>query len=218
MNRLIDSDPSAPCPRPPRLIGRRTELQAVSRGDLPFLYELETNSAILHRWRHASTAIPSQEDFAASYRDGVLAQFIVRRVATGERLGHVRAFGARLSHGTASVAVVIRPELAGRGWALEGGGLFVDYLFKTFPLRKIYAETIEYNLTSSFSSGLDKFFQEEGRLKEHSYYDGRFWDLIILALYRDDWVNLSSPFFARIDRFQAAHSKGRKAAVSNGSS
>jgi hypothetical protein len=28
---------------------------------------------------------------------------------------------------------------------------------------------------------------EEARLRDHMYYDGRYWDKLILALYRDTW-------------------------------
>ena len=38
-----------------------------------------------------------------------------------------------------------------------------------------------------FRSGLGRFFQEEGRLRDHSFWNGRYVDLMILAVYRPTW-------------------------------
>jgi hypothetical protein len=39
-----------------------------------------------------------------------------------------------------------------------------------------------------FRSGLKRFFREEGCLREHTFWDGRYIDVMILAVYRDTWV------------------------------
>jgi RimJ/RimL family protein N-acetyltransferase len=187
----------------PNFVGRRTRLRPVTGQDLPFLYTLETHGDILPRWRFAGSPIPPPEVFAAKLWEGVLAQFVIERLSPGNPIGHVCAYNPRLIHGTAHLAVVITPELQGRGWALEGAGLFVDFLFRNFPLRKLYAETVEYNYGASFSRGLGRFFSEEGRLREHSYYDGRYWDTLILTIDRDTWISTARPFFDRIARFKA---------------
>ena len=38
-----------------------------------------------------------------------------------------------------------------------------------------------------FASGNGSWFVTEGRLAEHEYYDGRYWDLIFLTVRREDW-------------------------------
>jgi RimJ/RimL family protein N-acetyltransferase len=142
--------------------------------------------------------------------DDVLSQYLIEQLSTGEAIGHVVAHQPRLIHGTAHVAIIVRPDLYGKGWPLEGAGLFVDYLFRVFPLRKLYAETVEYNYDSSFAHGAGRFFSEEARLKAHHYYDGRYWDAVVLSLYRDDWNALASPFFDRLTRRSAAAAPDRK--------
>ena len=70
---------------------------------------------------------------------------------------------------------------------MEGCGLFIDFLFRTQPLRKIYLRAPEYNL-QRFASVIEVgAFRIEGRLNEHRFYDGRYWDEIILALYLPQW-------------------------------
>ena len=49
----------------------------------------------------------------------------------------------------------------------------------------------------AFKSGLGRFFVEEGRLKEHSFWNGRFMDLLILAVYRETWAHHTSTMLKR---------------------
>ena len=69
---------------------------------------------------------------------------------------------------------------------LEAFMLFLDYLFTVFGFRKLYGEVLEFNLTS-FRSIIGKIAHEEGRLRDHEYFDGRYWDLVFLAIYREEW-------------------------------
>ena len=69
----------------------------------------------------------------------------------------------------------------------------MDYLFKNYSLRKIYSPTFAYNL-DSYKAQLDAGMQEEGRLKEYRYYDGKYHDLIILAITREEFYKRYSSF------------------------
>jgi len=52
--------------------------------------------------------------------------------------------------------------------------------------RRSISETPEFNL-HQFQSAIDVgLFQEEGRLKGHRFYDGNYWDYLILAVYRTE--------------------------------
>ncbi len=76
----------------------------------------------------------------------------------------------------------------GAGWPLEAGVLFCNYLFKNFNFRKLYVEVPGFNF-GQLERGLGRFFEEEGRLSEHDYYDGRYWDLVIMTLDRGSGAN-----------------------------
>lgn len=70
----------------------------------------------------------------------------------------------------------------------EGLNLFIDYLFKCFPIRKIYCEVYEKN-----NNKLDIIkamgFREEAVLNEDVFFDGKYKNKYILALYREDYNN-----------------------------
>jgi RimJ/RimL family protein N-acetyltransferase len=71
-------------------------------------------------------------------------------------------------------------------YSFEAFGLAIEYLFKGWPFRKIYLEVADYNL-NQFGSILRRFAREEGRLRDHLYLDRRWWDLVLIAIWRDDW-------------------------------
>jgi hypothetical protein len=50
----------------------------------------------------------------------------------------------------------------------------------------------------TFYSGLGHFFSEEGRLRQHSFWNGRYMDLAIFAVYRETWARLSPAVLHRL--------------------
>ncbi len=180
-DRLVEErDPLAP----PGLVGRGVELRAVDRSYLPFLYSLTASPHSSFRWRFRG-AIPTFEHFESLLSQNVHCQFVVVDRPDLRPIGHVVAYGADLANGYASVAAACVPEVVGRGLGVDAVVGFVTYLFHVWPFRKLYFEAPEFNL-SQFSSGLGKLYHEEGRLRQHEYFGGRYWDRIVLALYRDE--------------------------------
>jgi hypothetical protein len=49
----------------------------------------------------------------------------------------------------------------------------------------------EYNM-DRFKSGIGRYFDVEARLRDHRYFGGRYWDELILALYREQWHDVRS--------------------------
>ena len=85
-------------------------------------------------------AVPAYDVFLRELWAGILVQFMVCDVATGEPVGFVVAHSADLKSGFAHVAVLMSPPAMGRGWGVEAGALFITYLFATWSFRKLYAE------------------------------------------------------------------------------
>jgi len=77
-------------------------------------------------------------------------------------------------------------------------GLFIDYVFRIGGFRKLYFETVEFNL-EQYGSGLGKFFVEEGRLRAHEYYDGIYWDTLVMAIYSERWREVREQYSRWLD-------------------
>src|SRR4029079_14317241 len=58
-------------------------------------------------------------------------------------------------------------------------------------------ETAAYNY-DAFASGAGSFFEVEGRLRDHLYYAGRHWDLIIASIRRETWPESGGRMLTRL--------------------
>jgi hypothetical protein len=146
------------------------------------------------RWRHRG-ATPSPEAFAQRLWAGVLAQYLVVAHHDQRVVGLVSGYNADLASGTCWVGFARfddtthadRSDHADHSpLMVEGIVLLVDHLFTHWPFRKLYGETIGFNL-AGLRNPLSRLLVEEGRLREHVYAGGTHWDLHYLALYRRTW-------------------------------
>jgi RimJ/RimL family protein N-acetyltransferase len=179
----------------PVLEARFIRIRPIFPDDMSFLYQLSVMPETGYRWRYRG-AVPSPEQFARDQTQGLLVQFLVEDRRNNHPVGTVAAFNAGLKNGTASFGVVLLPAYANRGVGMEATALLIDFLFRVWPLRKLYTHTPEWNM-SQFGSVIGRVLREEGRLREHEFYYDRFWDLIILALTREEWGTIRDRVIGR---------------------
>lgn len=179
----------------PPNVGRRVLLRPITPADYDFIYDLETSPHTSYRWRHQGQT-PSPDAVVESLWAGTLAQFLIVRRETGEPVGFVNAHNADLANGFCYIAMVGHPKFERTALVMDGMALFLNYLFSTWPFRVLYGESLEFNLRN-FRLASDRLFRVEGQLRNHRYFDGRYWDKWILAVHRDDW-ELHKPRLLRV--------------------
>jgi RimJ/RimL family protein N-acetyltransferase len=160
-------------------------LRPVLPNDVEYLYRLSVHPDVTWRWRYRGQSI-SFDQFAQQLWAGTLVHFVVERIEGNQPIGYVQAFDASERHGWCHFAVMLDPALERSGWAIECLALFFNYVFTAWNFRKLYAVALENNF-DDLKSGAGRWFVTEGRLEEHEYYDGRYWDLVMLAVRREDW-------------------------------
>jgi RimJ/RimL family protein N-acetyltransferase len=181
-----------------RLEGRWTRLRPIFPPDIEWLYALSARADTTFRWRyHGET--PSPQSFANALWQTVLAQFVAEEIRSAKNFGLVVAYAADNRNGHARVAVLFDSNHRDQGWPIEACALFISYLFAMFPLRKLYFEGPDYNV-EQYASALRNLLIEEGRLKGHLYYDGRYADFVTLALYRETWEHRVAPIVENLTR------------------
>jgi RimJ/RimL family protein N-acetyltransferase len=92
---------------------------------------------------------------------------------------------ARSRH--ASLGLLVGDKTAwGKGFGTEAGRLLVRHAFETLNLNRVWLHVHEYN-----RRGLRVYekvgFRPEGRLRQDTFRDGRYWDTIVMGLLRDEW-------------------------------
>lgn len=180
----------------PPMESRRVRLRPISEADRSFLYRIMTAPEAGGRVRFGG-ATPSPEKVAASLWESVLAQFIVEGKDSGEALGLVAITSPNFRNRHCYLSALAEPRAQGTGLVAEGVFLGCNYAFLTWPLRKIYMESSEESFRE-FQGGLGALFQEEGRLREHVFWNGRYLDVLILAIYRQTWARLVPKFGRRL--------------------
>lgn len=188
--------PEQPTHDTPLMSTRRIRLRVITDRDSVFLYELMTSPQSGGRVRFAG-ATPSPDKIASSLWESVLAQFVIEGINSQKPLGLVAITTPNFRDGFAYISALGPPESQGLGLIAEGVLLGFHYAFSTWPFRKIYMEATEESYRT-FKSGLGRFFVEEGRLKAHVFWNGRFMDLLILAVYREMWAHHTSTMLKRL--------------------
>jgi len=171
--------------------GRRVAIRPVFPADGGFLYAIATAPETAYKWRFRGSS-PSPEQFSGQLWADVLSQRIVVQREAGTPIGLVVCHSPNLVDAWAYLAALASPRYESTGAMVEGAALFIDEIFRNWNFRKLYMEAPEFNV-DQVRSGLGKWFHEEGRLKAHHFYDGKYHDQLLLALYRDEYEQ-AAPF------------------------
>ena len=68
------------------------------------------------------------------------------------------------------------------------------HVFTYYPLRRINCDVYEYNI-QSLNSLLQAGFEKMGLWKEYRYYKGKHYDLILLTMTRERYIEKYEKFF-----------------------
>lgn len=75
----------------------------------------------------------------------------------------------------------------GKGYGTDAKMFLLDYAFNTLNLRKISSSVISFN-KRSLNYSLHCGYKIEGRKKKQFFKDGRYYDEIILGLFKNNWL------------------------------
>lgn len=175
-------------PNPARLSSGRVVLRPLEPSDVEALYRVELSDRLFARWRFAGRT-PSPAEYEQVLWEGAYAQYLAIDANDPEEcIAHLTCYGMELQNGVAFMAVN-RFAQGPRGSALmiEALALFIDSLFKSTPVRRLYFEGPEYNANDFRSAVRMGILVEEARLQERRYFDDRYWDVITFTLTRERW-------------------------------
>jgi RimJ/RimL family protein N-acetyltransferase len=182
------------------MVGRRVLLKPVTPGDTPFINDLASTpvSGAIWRWRGS----PIAADPIHALWPNTLAAFVVMTKEKAEPVALAVAVNGDMLSRTCMINYVAHPDLDRTGWHLEGTLLFINYVFRVWEMRKIYGEVLSHNSGIWSRSKGRGIAREEGRLRDHILLDGRYHDLIYLAVYREPWLSATEGLMRRITGYR----------------
>jgi RimJ/RimL family protein N-acetyltransferase len=154
-------------------------------------------------WRFRGTS-PGPGAYARLVHDGVLVTGTIElTVSSPDRparpIGLVAAYGADQRNGHCYASTIVDRSFQRTGLGLEALYLLLDHLFISFPLRKVYFETIELHL-GSWRSAATSFLELEGRFREHEYIAGAYRDRLVFSLRREQWPEIRAAYLSPVSR------------------
>lgn len=169
--------------------GRHVAIRPVHPDDYTPLYEIALFTDAGSRWRlHGET--PTLEQFLKLLFEDARVTFAVERGSDNGLIGMVQLWMHDAVSRNGHITAFLHPSVRGRGWALEGVILFVDYVFRVFDLHKLYFESLDDEVRQ-YGSMIGPILRREGRLPEHKRVFGRWVDFHVLALYDEDVPKLT---------------------------
>lgn len=124
--------------------------------------------------------------------------FCMVRRSDGAIVARVSAVGLNTRALHCGVRIVVHPRESERGLAHDAGLLFLDEIFVSLPLRKVYFD-LSTPATSRFSNALGRSMSLEAHLVHDYLYRGVPVDRFIWSISRRQWVDLREPFRAGSD-------------------
>jgi len=123
------------------------------------------------------------EFFDKLIRDKANIHFVIE--ADGTFIGDIGLHGIDQRSGVAEFGIGIGDRAYwGRGYGREATALLVDWGFRMHNLRKIWL-TVYASNERAVRSYRAAGFVEEGRQREHVWSGGRYEDLVLMAIFRD---------------------------------
>jgi RimJ/RimL family protein N-acetyltransferase len=158
--------------------------------DYEFIQRVEFGGDSANRWRFRG-GTPDPQTWLRVFWQDVLVQYLIVSRRRDELIGLVFANRPNFQDGYVYIGALRFVEQA-TPLMLFGVMLFIDHVFTCWAFRKIYFESTEYNY-EQFASGEGRLFEVEGRLRDHRFYGGRYWDELILATTRERWNEHGKP-------------------------
>jgi RimJ/RimL family protein N-acetyltransferase len=109
-------------------------------------------------------------------------------VIDGKPVGFINLHHDHARTGVAELGIsIFDPAYLGQGYGREAIRLFLDWTFRIRNYHRIWLQVSAPN-TRAIQSYQACGFVEEGRLRQHDYYNGQYIDIICMGLLRSEWV------------------------------
>jgi RimJ/RimL family protein N-acetyltransferase len=182
------------------LRGKKVILRPVEDRDLPelqrWINDPETIRGTLQFLPQSET---DEREWLERMRKNRQAVFLAVETLDGRHIGSIGLFAISWRDGTASTGTLIgEKDCWNKGFATDAKMTLLNYAFNTLNLRKIHSSSLEFN-ERSLHYNLKCGYREEGRRVKQFYRDGRYWDEILIAVFRDDWLPLWEAYQATAD-------------------
>jgi RimJ/RimL family protein N-acetyltransferase len=107
---------------------------------------------------------------------------------SGRPIGSMGIHNINWINRTATTGAVIgEKDFWGKGYGTDAKMVLLNYAFNTLNLRKIISRVFAFN-QRSLAYSLHCGYRIEGRLPRQHFVNGKYWDEVILGLFKSQWL------------------------------
>ncbi len=173
--------------------GKMVHLRTLTRADLVHLSRWADDPALEHLVGSDFLRMYREVyDRSESFYDACLADptqialMVVPNEGWPGPVGLVRLFNIHVLDGYAGLEIIIADRRAQRrGLGVQAGRLVSFYGVDVLGLRRIESRAYAYNRLS-INGLLRNGFRQEGVLRQASFKDGKYWDIVIFGILREE--------------------------------
>jgi hypothetical protein len=148
------------------------------------------------RWRFRGQTV-SVHEFSSAISAGVLCHYVFCSTASSELVCYAAAYNYDANAAHCTIAVQrLGFDQDHETVVVEALGLFLNYLFETFSIRKVFADIPEYNI-DRFGI-VQQLVDVEGKRADYYWHAGRYWSELTVSISRDNWERFAVNFFGQL--------------------
>lgn len=177
--------------------GKFISLIPINTSDYHTIYQMHCNLGQKYLWNDDCTLYDFDsfcQNFTKALHGRIHTYLLIKDSTKSNAIGFIYSYNYSVADGLIFITINILPEYQNKLYGAEAGVKFVNYLFKYFPIRKIYFDVFEYNDKSNdllTSMG----FKLEGEFKEHKFYNGNYYSLYRYAVFRKEFYKTIGGLF-----------------------
>lgn len=161
-------------------------LRDMENADLPVVWKWR-NAEHIRTHMYNNQFIPWEDHVAWFEREQSKPSSVSKVLIHQDRpLGVVRFTNIDHENETCKWGFYIGEKDGPKGSGTIMGILALDFIFETYPIRKVCAEVLDFNMVSlRYHEKLG--FKQEGRLLQHMKREGLLIDVIPMGLFKNQW-------------------------------
>lgn len=181
----------------PLLRGKMVLLRPAERDDIPiFVRWLSDERTTRFLSLRAPIGIAMEERWFERMQEGHGRDswfFVVCRLDDRFPVGSVSLFDLDHVNGSAGLGILIgEVEFQGRGFGSDALAVLLDFAFGELRLERVWLDVYDFN-ARAIRSFEKNGFVHEGRQRRARYQRGRYYDVLRMAILRDEWAALERP-------------------------
>lgn len=181
----------------PRIYGQNIMLREYMKEDLPHMYEwvndpdIVSNLSDIFLFPNTLNGVENYLNYILEGKASNEAHFVIAVKSTGKYLGQIDLKEIDWKNSVADLGIVIgKKENLGKGIGTEALKLLQNFVFERLNLNRLELAVHEDNERAK-ACYLKCGFIEEGRCRQKRYKNGKYIDMVLMSILRDEYYKIS---------------------------